>query len=44
MEEPKDECFYTEQNLVIPESFRKILMGSINLPIAAKHIIPKYGL
>ena len=29
---------------VIPESFRKVLMGYINLPIAAKHIIPKCGL
>lgn len=44
MEKPKEECFYIEENLVIPESFRKVLMGYVNLPIAAKHIIPKCGL
>ena len=44
MGEPKEECFYVEENLVIRESFRKILMGYINLPIAAKHIVPKCSL
>lgn len=37
-------AFYIEENLVIPESFRKVLMGYVNLPITAKHIIPKCGL